>query len=66
MKEILRRAEKLLASSDVVEFNIDKGRTVYINIVEEDGKRIISAIEVSDNVREYPEIEYYLFNNIKL
>ena len=66
MKEILKRAEKLLASSDVVEFNIDKGRTVYINIVEEDGKRIISAIEVSDNVREYPDIEYYLFNNIKL
>lgn len=66
MKEILRRAEKLLASSDVVEFNIDKGRTVYINIVEEDGKRIISAIEVSDDVREYPEIEDCLFNNIKL
>ena len=66
MKEILRRAEKLLASSDVVEFNIDKGRTVYINAVEYNGKRIISAIEVSDDVREYPEIEDYLFNNIKL
>ena len=66
MKEILRRAEKLLASSDVVEFNIDKGRTVYINIVVENGKRIISAIEVSDDVREYPEIEDYLFDNIKL
>lgn len=66
MKEILRRAEKLLASSDVVEFNIDKGRTVYINAVEENGKRIISAIEVSDDVREYPEIEDYLFDNIKL
>ena len=66
MKEILRRAEKLLASSDVVEFNIDKGRTVYINAVGENGKRIISAIEVSDDVREYPEIEDYLFDNIKL
>lgn len=66
MKEILKRAEKLLASSDVVEFNIDNGRTVYINAVEENGKRIISAIEVSDDAREYPEIEDYLFDNIKL
>lgn len=55
---------KIKSGYNSVEVDLTNDVTVYVDIIEEYGERVVNAIEVSSDNKEYDNIADFLFDRL--